>query len=329
MKSMFRFFLMIMWFHHIFSAIYSVDDMKKDSNTMNFDELVPFRGPVLKDHWVPGSKESNPRKEHNLCRELFRKSLVQVNISWPPPETPPPELKDAYFMGGRAALQKWYFAQRYNGKAEISWNKDIFKSFRAKPITCGGYNDSTCALTIEKYGHLINDKEVIVIGSEIPWAEAAMFNAGAKEVITIEYTKINSDYPHFTAYHPNEAAKKYLEKSWKPVDVAFSYSSLEHDGLGRYGDPLNPYSDLETIARIRCLLKPGGIFFLGFEVGTDAVAWNAHRIYGRYRLALVRLGWNLLDVVPNNAQVDQPPGQYSQPIMILQKPLMKKKSNII
>jgi hypothetical protein len=38
---------------------------------------------------------------------------------------------------------------------------------------------------------------------------------------------------------------------------------VEHDGLGRYGDPINPFGDLESIARARCLLKHGGILFLG------------------------------------------------------------------
>ena len=60
-------------------------------------------------------------------------------------------------------------------------------------------------------------------------------------------------------------------------DTAFSYSSIEHAGLGRYGDPLNPYADIEAVAQVACLLKPGGIFFLGFGIGRDKLEWNAHR----------------------------------------------------
>ena len=33
-------------------------------------------------------------------------------------------------------------------------------------------------------------------------------------------------------------------------DVIISYSSLEHSGLGRYGDYLNPNGDLETMDEI-------------------------------------------------------------------------------
>jgi hypothetical protein len=40
-------------------------------------------------------------------------------------------------------------------------------------------------------------------------------------------------------------------------DVVLSISSFEHDGLGRYGDPLNPDGDLAAMRSTRRLLKPG------------------------------------------------------------------------
>ena len=39
------------------------------------------------------------------------------------------------------------------------------------------------------------------------------------------------------------------------------------------------------------LLRPGGLLFLAVPVGLDALAWNAHRIYGRKRLPLLLDGW--------------------------------------
>ena len=38
-----------------------------------------------------------------------------------------------------------------------------------------------------------------------------------------------------------------------------TFSSIEHSGLGRYGDSLNPWGDLITMAQSWCLLKPGEI----------------------------------------------------------------------
>ena len=38
-----------------------------------------------------------------------------------------------------------------------------------------------------------------------------------------------------------------------------SYSSIEHDGLGRYGDALNPRGDLDEMRRLAALLNPSGL----------------------------------------------------------------------
>ena len=38
---------------------------------------------------------------------------------------------------------------------------------------------------------------------------------------------------------------------------------MEHSGLGRYGDSLNPWGDLITMAQAWCLLKPGARALVG------------------------------------------------------------------
>ena len=41
-------------------------------------------------------------------------------------------------------------------------------------------------------------------------------------------------------------------------DFAASFSSIEHSGLGRYGDPIDPIGDLREMLKIKCMLKKGG-----------------------------------------------------------------------
>jgi hypothetical protein len=41
------------------------------------------------------------------------------------------------------------------------------------------------------------------------------------------------------------------------VDFVFSFSSWEHDGLGRYGDPIDPWGDVKAMQRASCYVKPG------------------------------------------------------------------------
>nr|WP_245168299.1 DUF268 domain-containing protein [Desulfobaculum xiamenense] len=56
--------------------------------------------------------------------------------------------------------------------------------------------------------------------------------------------------------------------------------ALEHVGLGRYGDPLDPDGDRKAAAELRRVLAPGGELLLAVPVGGQSrIAFNAHRIY--------------------------------------------------
>lgn len=117
-----------------------------------------------------------------------------------------------------------------------------------------------------------------------PWVEAAALALGAESVTTVEYNKLTYEHPRITTTTPSNI-------SANDFDVAFSISSFDHDGLGRYGDPLNPVGDLEAMDFARALLKPGGLLFLTVPVGPDVTVFNLHRRYGRVRLPLLLRGW--------------------------------------
>ena len=105
-------------------------------------------------------------------------------------------------------------------------------------------------------------------------------------------------------------------------DAVFSFSSLEHSGLGRYGDPLAPYGDAEAVAQMWCAVRPGGLFFLALPSFSDPasrrrschIVWNAHRVYGYVRLQHVTANWEVVDEV-NLA--DGPP---THVLFVLRKP---------
>lgn len=54
---------------------------------------------------------------------------------------------------------------------------------------------------------------------------------------------------------------------------------VEHVGLGRYGDPLDPDGDLKAIAELKRVLAPGGTLLFVVPVGRPRIMFNAHRIY--------------------------------------------------
>jgi len=55
--------------------------------------------------------------------------------------------------------------------------------------------------------------------------------------------------------------------------------TLEHIGLGRYGDELDPSGDLKAIEELKRVMKTGGSLLIATPVGKPKIAFNAHRIY--------------------------------------------------
>lgn len=54
---------------------------------------------------------------------------------------------------------------------------------------------------------------------------------------------------------------------------------IEHIGLGRYGDPLDPNSDLQAVTELKRVLAAGGDLLIVVPVGSPRIMFNAHRIY--------------------------------------------------
>ncbi len=56
--------------------------------------------------------------------------------------------------------------------------------------------------------------------------------------------------------------------------------AIEHFGLGRYGDPIDPEGHLKGVKNIVGMLEPGGTLYISFPIGfADAVHFNAHRVF--------------------------------------------------
>jgi SAM-dependent methyltransferase len=64
------------------------------------------------------------------------------------------------------------------------------------------------------------------------------------------------------------------------IDSLSSLCVVEHIGLGRYGDPLDPNGSEKAIAELCRVLAPGGFLYLSIPVGDQSlVAFNAGRIF--------------------------------------------------
>lgn len=141
--------------------------------------------------------------------------------------------------------------------------------------------------------HPVTGQQVAIMGSADqgygPWYECICLEYGGKPT-TVDYNPIRFGDPRLRFLKAPPGADQ-----WGAFDAAFSISSFEHDGLGRYGDPVDPDGDLKAMALMKKLIRKGGIMFLAVPVGKDAVVYNIHRIYGRARLPRLLAGWSVVE----------------------------------
>jgi len=143
---------------------------------------------------------------------------------------------------------------------------------------------------------------VLVIGSEIPWVEACVLSSGAKHITTLEYGEIVSEHPNVSTMKPSDF-RAHMDLFMGHFDAVVSFSSVEHSGLGRYGDEFNPWGDRQAVARAWCASKKGAELLLAVPVGNDAIFYNAHRQYGSIMYPHLVANWRQKWRAPGGGQV--------------------------
>jgi len=221
-----------------------------------------------------------------------RRALQLVRQSRPPAAIPS-HLLDAYTMGGRIPVEERYRDSSYSPDSPLVYEKGTIGEY-VRQIARGdlkgpryGKTNGWLLEALKKYG--IKGKTLAIMGSNRPWYESMCLFLEAK-CTTIEYNRIETDHPGLKIITPAEYDKNPVR-----FDAALSISSFEHDGLGRFGDPLNPTGDLEAMKKMKSIVKPGGLLFLSVPTGKDKIYWNAHRVYGLLRLPLLLEGWEVVE----------------------------------
>jgi hypothetical protein len=264
---------------------------------------------------------------HLLIFILSTALTLQTNALSPPKE-PPSDLIEEYTLNHQIPFAKFYVDDTSSGEAShyIYSNEQINKMIEnankmfiklqtivsehvhlpeisdpASPV----FNPRLLLKQLRKedwiYFALLNytiplqNSSVAIIGSSSPWIESLALSLGASHVTTVEYNRLTYDHPQITTIS-SEQMTDFYGTSHSQFDFIFSISSFDHDGLGRYGDPLAPNGDLQSMSKIKSLLKPDtGKLFLTVPIGPDVIVWNLHRRYGKLRLPLLLEGWEVVD----------------------------------
>ena len=80
--------------------------------------------------------------------------------------------------------------------------------------------------------------------------------------------------------------------------------TLEHIGLGRYGDPIDPEGDLKAIESLKKVVAKDGSLLIVVPIGKPKIEYNAHRIYSYEQIMTYVTGKKYDDGVQNTKDGD-------------------------
>jgi SAM-dependent methyltransferase len=92
----------------------------------------------------------------------------------------------------------------------------------------------------------------------------------------IDIQPVTAKYPNLKVVRGDALSLPYKNNSVKSVSCLHV---IEHIGLGRYGDTVDPEGAKKAAGEITRILSPGGRLYLSTPVGKEAVYFNAHRVF--------------------------------------------------
>jgi len=175
-----------------------------------------------------------------------RKATLRA-ATLPAPARVPDEMQEAFSYRGLVPVRyggmffKW---PNVEGQNTPVWHRELVEEWKEdcrRGWIHGSYGFSESRLAFRALQQMaLGGKHIVVFGSERPWLEACALAAGASRVTTIEYSNVTSHHPAVEVITPQEAARRWKRGALPSFDAVATFSSVEHAGLGRNGDQLNP-----------------------------------------------------------------------------------------
>lgn len=74
-----------------------------------------------------------------------------------------------------------------------------------------------------------------------------------------------------------------------------SLHAIEHFGLGRYGDPIDPLGHQKAIAEMKRIVCAGGSIYIGIPIGYQRIEFNGHRVFDPNEIIRLFDGFDLVE----------------------------------
>lgn len=96
------------------------------------------------------------------------------------------------------------------------------------------------------------------------------------ETTFVDYRPLKASLPGLTSIAGNILDLPFPDDS---VESLSCLHVIEHIGLGRYGDPIDPQGSVKAALELQRIVRPGGKLLLSLPVGRERVCFNAHRVH--------------------------------------------------
>lgn len=97
------------------------------------------------------------------------------------------------------------------------------------------------------------------------------------EVTLIDIREFPVEVEHLHTLVDDATSLRQVEDA--SIDSMSALCSLEHFGLGRYGDPIDPEACFKCFAEIQKKIKCGGHLYIAVPIGKERIEFNAHRVF--------------------------------------------------
>lgn len=137
-------------------------------------------------------------------------------------------------------------------------------------------------------------------------ASSVFFNAMVSAFIPIDYY----DYRHWKlvidGLNTKFADVRKLTFDNNSIPSLSCMHVVEHIGLGRYGEDLDPDADLKSMVELERVLAPGGDLLFVVPIGKPIVVFNLHRVYSYDQIISYFSGLKLVEfaLIPDKTPGD-------------------------
>lgn len=180
--------------------------------------------------------------------------------------------KDSFIKKDIEAYQRLNHRPSFEIEDQYMWPVIRDKYLTAGTIDNYFWQDLWAARLIMQSGI----KEHFDIGSRLDGFIAHLLAAGV-DVTMIDIRKFPEEVEQL--HTVVDDATSLHQISDESIQSMSALCSLEHFGLGRYGDPIDPEACFKCFNNIQRKLKKGGRLYISLPIGRERVEFNAHRVF--------------------------------------------------